>query len=271
MRSMGRLSGCIDRYGSEADMLAPLAEQASLLLPGARVIFEVPSTAGVPDLVLLDVDETAVAMRVGLAPLTGPVDVRVLLALELSGRPMSLAALADAAMVSTPHLRRVVLPRLVDGGHLEPASSAWQATYTWRSLARKIITVEAKLRDWRRGLAQASRHTAVADEAWLVLDAHTSHAAQSHADWFDAYDVGLASLSVAGDLSVLRSPRVNRARQPHRELLVERAMGLYLQGSVSGPVPRVFGEVLLATRGDDPRLRGAAADSTQPVVGSQQH
>ncbi|WP_157874004.1 BadM/Rrf2 family transcriptional regulator [Kineococcus radiotolerans] len=253
-------------------MLAPLAYKAAQLLPGAEVMFEVPCTAGIPDVVLLDLDHGAVAARAGKAPLMGSVDVRILLALQVrSGQPLSTPELADAAMVSAAHLRRGVLPRLVDGGHLEAVGDRWQATYTWRSLARKIVTVEAKLRDWRRGLAQASRHTAVADEAWLVLDAHTSQAARSHSDWFEAYDVGLASLSVAGDLTALRSPRVNRARQPDRELLVERAVSLHLQGCVSGPVPRVFGEVLLASTGDDPRLRGAAAGSTRPAAGSPRH
>lgn len=245
-------------------MLAPLARQVEQLLPGGEVLFEVACTAGVPDLVLLDVDREAVAARAGTAALVEPVDVRVMLAMQASPvRSLSAFELSDAALVSAAHLRRTVLPRLVEGGHLEAAEGGWRGAYEWRSLAHKVVTVEVKLRDWRRGLAQASRHTAVADEAWLVLDARTSDTAQSHADWFATYGVGLASLPIDGDLTMLVPPNVNRSRQPHRELLVERAVSLHLEGSVSGPIPRVFGAVLVASTGDDPRLPGAAGRSAQ--------
>lgn len=257
----------VTRYRVEADMLAPLARRADTLLTGAEVLFEIPCTAGVPDLALLDIDREAVAARVGTAPLLEPVDVRVMLALQSTTmRPLTTNALSEATVVSRAHMLRTVLPRLVDGGHVEAADGGWRSVYPWRSLARKVVTVEVKLRDWRRGLAQAIRHTAVADEAWLVLDAHTSRPAQSHADWFTTYGVGLGSLSVDGDLTRLVPPNVNRSRQPNRELLIERAVCLHLQGSISGPVPQVFGSVQLASTGDDPRLQGAVGRSAQQAV-----
>ncbi len=245
-------------------MLAPLAQQADRFLAGAEVLFEVACRAGVPDLVLLDVDHDAIAARAGTAALVEPVDVRVMLALKASPmRRLTTDALSTAVLVSPGHLRRRVIPRLVEGGHLEHADDGWRSVSDGRSLARKIITIEMKRRDWRGGLAQAGRHTAVADEAWLVLDAQTSHAAASHEDWFSTCSVGLASLSFNGGLTMLVRPTVNRSRPQHRELLVERAINLMRQGVSSGPLPRVFGSVLVASTGDDPRLPGGAARSAR--------
>jgi hypothetical protein len=245
-------------------MLAPLALHAGQFLPSAYVLFEVACSAGVPDLVLLDLDEQAVAARADTAMLVEPVDVRVMLSLQASPAvPVRPGDLADSVLVSTDYLRRRVLPRLVAGGHIEDVEGEWRARYHFRSLARRVVTVEAKLRDWRGGLGQATRHTAVADEAWLILDADACQPAASRSDWFTTYGVGLGSLSSEGELTQLVQPTVNRSRQPHRELLVERAVGLHLRGEVSGPLPRVFGNVLVASTGDDPRLRGAAARSAQ--------
>jgi hypothetical protein len=240
-------------------MLAPLTLRAGQLLPRAYVLFEIACSAGVPDLVLLDLDEEALASRAGTSMLVEPVDVRVMLALQASPAvPVTTNQLAQRVLVSTDHLRRRVLPRLVAGGHVEDADGACRSQYQFRSLARRVVTVEAKLRNWRAGLGQATRHTAVADEAWLVLDADTCRAAAARSDWFTTYGVGLASLSSDAELTRLVEPSVNRSRQPQRELLVERTVGLHLRGEVSGPLPRVFGNVLVASTGDDPRLPAAS-------------
>lgn len=241
-------------------MLAPLVECVDKILPNANVFFEVPCTAGVPDLVLVDLDHGAIEARARTAPLIDHSDLRVLLSLS-SGDPVSgtLGYIADAVSLSAQHLKRVVLPRLVDGGHLTTGDGHWRSAYQWDSLARRVVTIEVKRSDWRQGLAQATRHTSVADEAWLVLDEQTSNAARAHEHWFETYDVGLALLSLDGEMSKVRVPRNNRSRRPQRELLVERAVDLYLKGHVSGPIPRVFGEVLTSTTGDDPRLKDASA------------
>lgn len=246
------------RFLCEADMLSPLADQSGAFLAGAVVLFEVACTAGVPDLVLLELDHDAINERRGAAPLGHPVDVRALLALQSSPQvPMPATAIGEWAQVSAEHLRRTVLPRLVDGGHAVAVDGGWLGSYPFRSLARRVVTVEAKLRDWRSGLAQASRHAVVADEAWLVVDVRAITPARARLAAFAQFDVGLASLSREGLLDRVSTPHVNRSRQPGRELLVERAVALHLSGCNSGELPRVFGNVLVATEAD-PRLAGAS-------------
>ena len=257
---MSRDSGADGRFQSEADMLAPLARQAQQLLAGSKVLFEVPSTAGIPDLTLVSPDSTAIDARAGRAALLESIDVKVMLALkQFPGYSVDIDELSSACQVSAGYLRRSVLPRLIDGLHLEKDERRWRSLYKWQSLAKRIVTIEAKKQDWRRGIAQASRHTAVADEAWLVLDSRSSKAARQRTDWFSLYGVGLGLISVNEEWTTVVPPGINRSRQPQRELLVERAMGLYLKGSASGPIPRVFGTVLVASTELDPRLVDAVA------------
>jgi hypothetical protein len=240
-------------------MLAPLAANADTFLVGAHVLFEVACRGGVPDATLIDIDQAVLTARVGTSYLEHPSDVRVMLELQASpAAPIPLPALASAVKLTVGHVRRAVLPRLAAGGHVDVTADGVAARYAFRSLARRVVTVEAKLRDWRSGLAQSARYAASADEVWLVLDARHCRAAVEHADWFTLYGVAVAGLDAAGGLVRHVAPGVNRSQQPQRELLVERAVALLEAGGVSGPLPRVFGQVLTATAAD-PRLRGAAA------------
>jgi hypothetical protein len=248
----------------EADMLAPLLERADEFLPGGVALFEVPCTAGIPDLVLIDIDQRAIGERGDAAPLTQSIDVNVMLALQATIHGHTAAELAAACHVTAAHLRRLVLPRLIEGGHIDLDADHYRPRYAFRSLARTLVTIETKLRDWRGGLGQASRHATVADQAWLVLDARST-AAVRRVEWFRSYGVALGLLSFEGQLARVVEPGVNRSRQPDRELLAERAVALYGSGVSCGPLPRVFGGFPSAT-GPDPRLPGVEARSLQPAA-----
>lgn len=260
---MGLTDSECAHFRVEADMLAPLAAAASGLARNPLVFFEVPSSAGVPDIVLLELDKAAMNSRKGAAPLVEAIDVRLMLAIASGRIPTTrfrgIDELSILAGAGQAHLRRSVLPRLVEDGHLVIDGDKWAPRYRFRSLARRIVTVEAKLRDWRGAVAQASRHTAAADTAWVALDARTVSAAVNHPEWFSTYGVGLLSVARSGSVERLIPPAGPRPRRHERELLAERTVALHLSGNVSGPLPRVFGNVLMASTGADPRLVGAAA------------
>ena len=252
-----------DRFRVEADMLAPLANSAATFsMARALAMFEVPCSAGVPDVVFLRIDRKSLAERSDRSSLTELIDVRIMLAISRGRGGLRWWSAEDIAQflgVTTSHLRRTVLPRLVAGGHLEigERGEVWRPTYRFRSLARRVVTVEAKLRDWRGGVAQASRHAAVADEAWVCVDAAGAGAAIDNPRWFSMYGVGLATVSRGGRVKAVISPASLRLREAERELLVERSLELYQAGRVSGDVSRVFGQYLWATE-DDPRLAGVS-------------
>ena len=162
-------------FAVEADMLALIAAAAPELAgPGAVAVFEVQSAAGVPNVVATVFDQDVIAARADTGFVTDPAGLAALLALsDALGRRRSLDArqVAAAAGVTASYARSRVLPGLAARSlAVMTAPGRWTAAGPYRSPACTLVTIEAKLRDWRRGLGRAARHAAGADAAWLVLD-----------------------------------------------------------------------------------------------------
>ena len=225
--------------------------------PGAVAVFEVQSAAGIPDVVATVFDRAVIEGRAAGGFVTDTAGLSTLLALSDArdtGQTLDVQQVATAVGLTASYIRSRVLPGLgARGLAVMTAPGRWTAAGRYRSPTRKLVTVEAKLSDWRRGLGQAARHAAGADAAWLVLDADRTRSAVSRADWFRAAGVGLAGLDPDGTLKTLLPPAGVGVLRARRELLAERLAELYCSGAVSGPVSRVFGRELTCTTGADPR------------------
>jgi len=248
-------------FAAEADMLGLIAAAVQDLAgPGAVAVFEVQSAAGIPDVVATVFDRNVIEDRAECGFVTDVGGLGVLLALSDARdacRDLDVRQVAAAAGLTPSYVRSRVLPGLgARGLALMTAPGRWTAVGRYRSPARTLVTVEAKLSDWRRGLGQAARHAVGADEAWLVLDAACTRSAVSQADWFRAAGVGLAGLGIDGALRRLLPPTGASVLRARRELLAERLAELYCSGAVSGPVGRVFGRELTCSTGGDPRYAG---------------
>lgn len=70
-----------------------------------------------------------------------------------------------------------------------------------------LVSIEAKLNDWKRALVQAYRYLQFSNESWVLIDhAHCLNASK-HINLFSSYGIGLASFSTNGQLYIH-----NRAR-----------------------------------------------------------
>jgi hypothetical protein len=69
-----------------------------------------------------------------------------------------------------------------------------------------VVTVEFKLRNWRRALAQAFRHRNFGNEAYVVLDRAGLAPALSQITMFHAANVGLLTLDQNGEVHVWHYP-----------------------------------------------------------------
>lgn len=251
-------------FATEADMLSPIAAAVQDFAgPGAVAVLEVQSAAGVPDVVATVFDQDVLDERTEGGFVTEASGVAALLALSdarEAWQSLDAHEVASAAGLTLSYVRARVLPGLAARGlAMMTAPGQWTAADRYRSPARRLVTVEAKLSDWRRGLGQAARHAAGADEAWLVMDAARTRAAVGKADWFRAAGVGLAGLGPDGTVQTLLKPDTNRVfhLRARRELLAERLAELHCSGLASGPVGKVFGRVLTSSIGPDPRYQGA--------------
>lgn len=250
-------------------MLGAIANAAPLWVGSrASTVFEVPSAAGIPDVVILQLDAEAALSRVRSGFVVEKPVLAALLALsdvggwsdEDEGMGLTTEKLVEAAGVTRSYTLSYVLPILIERGHAAPLGHGrWRATRPYRSVAERLITVEAKLSDWRRGLGQASRHAAGADEAWVVIDSSRSKSALQASSWFSAVGVGLATLDAEFRVAQVFRPSAVQVLRVRRELLAERAADLIANRQSSGPVKPVFGKNLTAVTQPDPRLQGVSA------------
>ena len=218
----------------------------------ADVRLEVPTAGGVPDVMFLEWDEEAIAHREthGLAPVTDLTRLRVLEALE-RGRS-DVARLSRAVGVSAAHLGRIVLPALEGLGWVErwsDGSVSLLGALTYQAPVRSMVTIEAKLRDWRRAFKQASLHAQTADRAYIALDARRATAASSIADELAAEGVGLATVDAdTGEVQIVAHPSGSRARESWFRFAAEQAWTLRQQDRRVGDVSHVFGRDLRTLR-----------------------
>ena len=119
------------------------------------------------------------------------------------------------AFSTTPSYARGMLQLYVQAGFCTQNSrdKTWAKTQEPQPIAEKIVAVEAKLRDWRRALYQASRYLDYAGESWVVLEHVALAAALDHIEEFARRGVGLIGLSRKGSIEIAsqsseRAPRM---------------------------------------------------------------
>ena len=240
----------------ERDMIPCLVDALHQWLPAGwpATICEVSCpSGGIPDVVAMTVDGESVETRLsrGLGPVIDVVDMQVLRALP-DVESIPLRDLSQAVMVSRGHLRRVVLPRLVKSGWVKlekerVTDPQVSARFRHIEVATRIVTVEAKRRDWRQGLHQALRHASSSDMALLAMDAASAKVVSGYTDEISRLGVGLVTVdALTGSVSTLSRPTTSLAAPVMRAVLIERAWALHLAGSTSGPTFTVFGRDLTA-------------------------
>jgi len=70
-----------------------------------------------------------------------------------------------------------------------------------------VVTVEFKLYDWRRALAQAFRHRNFGNEAYVVLDQARLSAALRHLEMFERANIGLVSVDAQDMVRIWHYPK----------------------------------------------------------------
>lgn len=247
---------------AEADMLGAIAASPSPLVGRRRgrrepqVFFEFWAAQGTPDLVFLEFDPAEIARRteLGLAPVTGYSEVAVLAALRRG--PLNVWELAARVSITPAHLRRSILASLREQGWVvETADRSWATPEPIAPVARWILAVEAKRRDWSRALVQADRYRRFANRSVVVVDATVASASalvRARADG----EVGLALLAKhSGRVEPLYLPPWKPPRSRLEFILAgEQAFSMMTAGIRSGPIVPVFGRILMATVGPDPRM-----------------
>lgn len=242
-------------FERELDMLPVLAVNGTqLAAPRFRAVnptsvCELPMGLGIPDLVVGFLDEEALAARqeLGVGPLQERMDVAVLACIGSNG--MEIGDLAMRTGVSPRQLRHTSLARLTQRGIVEQIDRRrWRATFQYRPLPVHIVAVEAKLRDWRRGVGQARRYLRFANRVYLALDAHKAAPAIPHRRQLRELGVGLVTVAACDSAIEVVGRPVERGALSRFEFSYagELLWSLSIQGLNWGSQFPVFGRELTA-------------------------
>lgn len=96
---------------------------------------------------------------------------------ENSGRkPASVDYLIEKTHLSKSFLKYTILRPLEEKKYIKSDKGKFYFKVNgWMPIASEVIAIEAKMRDWQRGLAQANRYKTFADKVYLAIPADISN------------------------------------------------------------------------------------------------
>ncbi len=180
--------------------------------PGERtpdfIAAEVVAPGATADLVAGAFDYEMVAARrsAGVVPLT---DWTSLLCALACLEPLSTAEIALAVGLSSSGARRSLATATASGA-LRRDGRYFALNPDWKPAVTRLVAIELKLRDWRKGLVQAARYRRWADASWLILGRTAVEQAEPNAR---QAGIGLARLGRDGAWT--RAQAAKRARPPY--------------------------------------------------------
>lgn len=202
------------------------------VLPCDYAAAEAVGVGAIADVVLVSFDRAVVGAREkhGILPVTDWTTLNCVLACR--GRSLGTRALAATLGVSETTARRATGLALASGALVRDAVG-FTTHPQWRPAARRLVALELKLRDWPRGLDQASYYSEWADASWLVLGASDADGAGAAA--VEA-GIGLARLGADGCVHVIAKPtRQRRFEERDRIWIGEQALAQYAADAVTRP------------------------------------
>ncbi len=96
---------------------------------------------------------------------------------EESGKdPVTLDYLVKHTKLSKSFLKYQILRQLERDGYIKKVNGSFYFKINgWMPIAKEIIAIEAKLKDWKRGFIQANRYKSFANKVYLALPAEKAH------------------------------------------------------------------------------------------------
>ncbi|MCM8885616.1 MAG: hypothetical protein LC541_20345 [Candidatus Thiodiazotropha sp.] len=111
---------------------------------------------------------------------------------------------------------KIILKQYCAAGFCHKNSSGWIKVHQPRNPINQIYAIEAKLRDWKKALYQATRYHEFAHQSWVLLDHYYSGIALKNKNEFIKRNVGLASIERDGKLSIHINSVTSAPRSPYR-------------------------------------------------------
>ena len=245
------------RFRYESDLVSVLHDGLSSLVfshsiqTQVRTFSEVPAVHGIPDLASIRFDWRAIEQRIraGIMPLSTDIEVRAVKSLASS--PKTMKELATDMRVTSDYVRRSIVPLLEAQGWISNSDKVLSLVPDAVPVGIKVVTVEAKLRDWHKALGQARRQQLSADVAYIALDAGSVNAAPDELRYVAQKGIGIITVDAGTSKARIwarpTKQLVTARSSVGRMLIAERCFAMWQRGEQHGQIHPVFGW----TRPDD--------------------
>lgn len=182
-------------------------------------VVEVGATHGIADVVFYNYDDEAVAKRerMQIAPIESQ-DVLKTLLLIKNKRKLTFTYLVETLPFSEQKLKRDILGYLEETGIVTREKDYYMVDYQYDIGLKKSVAIEAKVRDWKRGLYQAQRYRWFAEASYLAIYEDYITQPQKNLNLFEFYNVGLLSVGNNG-VDVLYSPKSQKPESVYQKAL----------------------------------------------------
>jgi len=88
-------------------------------------------------------------------------------------------------------------------GYCNQTKNGWMKLKQPRAPINTIYAIEAKMKDWKRALYQASRYKEFANQSWVLLDNHYCRPALNNLSEFKKRNIGLLTIDAESNINVI--------------------------------------------------------------------
>ncbi len=176
---------------------------------------------GVADLVLVRLNDGKCAIRMGHGqnnPLLRQDYFRVLKHIpdfHDHKEPISIDDLSKKSKTTTTYLRQSILKHLESEGYIQKiGNESYLKINGWVPIAKEVIAIEAKIKDWKRGFLQANRYKAFADKVYLAIPIDIYHLVDL--ELLKRHNVGLITFDCRSDRRVYKI-KPKKIQTPHQD------------------------------------------------------
>lgn len=127
---------------------------------------------------------------------------------------IALISLLESKSISLNHVKDFVIKQEVEGLVGRPD------ILLKSKKDKKIITIELKLKNWKRALAQAYKYKSFSDVSYVCMDESNIASIIKHLDMFKKYNIGLLTISKSKKVTIVHKPN---ATKPYVKDLYKKA------------------------------------------------
>jgi len=152
---------------TEKQMVNELAKRLTTVFNTDIAITELSAGYGIVDIAFAKNFFTT-KNKIGREPLNNYSSVKIVLGLDRK-KTFSFTDALKISGVSVVSCRKI-MKNLMDAGYIEKIGpGVFKKVYDIKNPIKKIIAIEAKLKDWKQGAKQARRYKSFTDECYLAL------------------------------------------------------------------------------------------------------